>query len=248
MKCKVGCTLIAWCTMLVVPCHGQSDSTLTAHSEQEQFKIQQLIVPTGLVAVGTIGVYNGWFKDLKDDVRDGMTDLRTDYTHIDDYTQYLPMVSNVALDLIGVKGRHPLREKVATTATAFVIMSGLTYAMKHVIHEERPDASDRHSFPSGHAARAFMGAELVRQEYGWGYGIAAYTVAAGTAFLRLYNDRHWLNDVVAGAGIGILSAQAAYWLLPLERKLLKWDSTTAPLTIIPFTDGRSASLALTLQF
>jgi membrane-associated phospholipid phosphatase len=93
-----------------------------------------------------------------------------------------------------------------------------------------------------------MGAELARQEYGWGYGIAAYTVAAGTAFLRLYNDRHWLNDVVAGAGIGILSAQAAYWLLPLERKLLKWDSTTAPLTIIPFTDGRSASLALTLQF
>jgi membrane-associated phospholipid phosphatase len=36
----------------------------------------------------------------------------------------------------------------------------------------------------------------------------------------MYNERHWLNDVLAGAGIGILSAKAAYWLLPWERRHL----------------------------
>ena len=31
----------------------------------------------------------------------------------------------------------------------------------------------------------------------------------------MYNNRHWLTDVIAGAGVGILSAQAAYWLYPV---------------------------------
>ena len=52
-----------------------------------------------------------------------------------------------------------------------------------------------------------MGAELVRMEYGGWYGIGAYTIAVGVGFMRMYNGRHWLHDVVAGAGVGILSAR-----------------------------------------
>ena len=82
------------------------------------------------------------------------------------------------------------------------------------------------SFPSGHTATVFMGAELVRMEYKDSsplYGIGAYTIACGVAFLRLYNERHWCNDVLAGAGIGILSARIGYWLLPFEKKLFGLD-------------------------
>lgn len=71
-----------------------------------------------------------------------------------------------------------------------------------------------------------MGAELVRMEYKDSsplYGIGAYTIACGVAFLRLYNERHWCNDVLAGAGIGILSARIGYWLLPFEKKLFGLD-------------------------
>lgn len=243
----IECDTIAAQTTTAVPME-LSDSTSTPHCQQEQFKIQQLIVPTSLLAVGTFGVYNGWFHGLRDDVRTGMTDLRKDYIHIDDYIQYLPVASNIGLGLIGVKGKHPMREKIATTATAYAIMGILTYGMKHSLHETRPDTEERNSFPSGHAARAFMGAELVRMEYGWGYGLAAYSIAAGTAFLRLYNDRHWLNDVIGGAGIGILSAQAAYWLLPLERKLLGWKSPSSSFTLVPFTDGHSANVSLSWHF
>lgn len=77
------------------------------------------------------------------------------------------------------------------------------------------------SFPSGHTATAFMGAEFLRKEY-WDVspwiGVAGYAVAAGTGFFRMYNNRHWLTDVLTGAGIGILSTQAAYWLYPTITK------------------------------
>ena len=46
----------------------------------------------------------------------------------------------------------------------------------------------------------------------------------------------WFNDVVMGAGIGILSARIGYWLLPLERKLLKINgknNNTSTIAITP---------------
>ncbi|MDE6694481.1 MAG: phosphatase PAP2 family protein, partial [Bacteroidales bacterium] len=51
-----------------------------------------------------------------------------------------------------------------------------------------------------------------------------YTVATSVAFLRMYNNRHWLNDVIAGAGIGILSARIGYWMLPLYQRWFHWDA------------------------
>jgi membrane-associated phospholipid phosphatase len=37
-------------------------------------------------------------------------------------------------------------------------------------------------------------------------------MAATTGYLRMYNNKHWFGDVVAGAGVGILSAKFSYWL------------------------------------
>jgi membrane-associated phospholipid phosphatase len=52
--------------------------------------------------------------------------------------------------------------------------------------------------------------------------VAGYAVAAGTGFFRMYNNRHWFTDILAGAGIGILSAKASYWLFPyISKKLFK---------------------------
>lgn len=87
-------------------------------------------------------------------------------------------------------------------------------------------------FPSGHTATVFTGAELMRVEYGVGMGIGAYSVALGVAFLRLYNGRHWLNDVIAGAGIGILSARIGYWMFPLYQKWFKWDNQCSHIVVI----------------
>ena len=91
------------------------------------------------------------------------------------------------------------------------------------MRERRPDSPKHNSFFSGHTATAFTGAELVRIEYGWGYGAAAYAMATSVGFLRVYNKRHWVGDVLAGAGVGILCANAGYWMLPVWHKLFKID-------------------------
>lgn len=189
-----------------------------------QFCPRQLILPAALISVGAFGVENGWFCSLKQDVREGFQDLRGDSRfRADDKLQYLPVIANVGLGLASVKSRHPLRERIVATATAYAALGAMVRGTKHVVKEKRPDSGKCNSFPSGHTATAFMGAELVREEYGNGWGTGAYAFATGIAFLRLYNDRHWLNDVIAGAGIGMLSARIGYWLLPWERRVFGWE-------------------------
>ncbi|MBQ7664284.1 MAG: phosphatase PAP2 family protein, partial [Bacteroidaceae bacterium] len=76
-------------------------------------------------------------------------------------------------------------------------------------------------------------------------------IATGTALLRMANNKHWVNDVLAGAGIGILSAKVGMWLLPWERRLLGWDKNKkGNLAVVPFyeptTKGFGGALAITL--
>jgi len=186
-----------------------------------------------LVAVGSFGVCNGAFHNLDNTVRDGIANLRGDNCfRADDCLQYLPVVSYAGLGTVGVECRHSLRERLVAGATAYLSMGIMTNVIKYTVMEKRPDSNARNSFPSGHTATVFMGAELIRQEYGLGVSIGAYTVAIGVAFLRIYNDRHWLNDVIAGAGIGILSARIVYWMLPLYQKWLHWNKSAA-IAILP---------------
>lgn len=218
---------------LTVSAQSQEDSVQVVVDYQDTpFRAQQLILPSALVAVGAFGVENGWFCGLKNDVRDGFQDMRGDNRfRIDDKLQYLPVVANVGLGLAGVSSRHPLRERIAATATAYAALGAFVNITKYTVKEKRPDSGARNSFPSGHTATAFMGAELVREEYGNAYGAVAYAVATTIAFLRLYNDRHWLNDVIGGAGVGMLSARVGYWLLPWERHLFGWDKKKVGSTV-----------------
>ena len=52
------------------------------------------------------------------------------------------------------------------------------------------------------------------------YGIAGYLVASATGILRMYNNVHWFKDILAGAGIGMLSTRVAYWVYPAIQKKL----------------------------
>lgn len=189
-----------------------------------RFRPRLLAVPAALVAVGAWGVTNGGLQAVNRNVRRGMERLRHDCRfHADDYVQYLPVLAHVGLGFAGVEPRHPLRERLLATATSYAVMGLTVNGIKLAVNERRPDSGARNSFPSGHTATAFMGAELVRLEYGNLPGGCAYAVAGGVAFMRLYNDRHWLNDLLAGAGIGILCARVGYWMLPVWRRLFRWD-------------------------
>ena len=97
-------------------------------------------------------------------------------------------------------------------------MASVVNTIKYTAHVRRPDKSNYKSFPSGHTATAFMAAMMMHKEYGdrspW-YSISAFTVATATGISRILNNRHWLSDVLAGAGIGILSTELGYYLADL---------------------------------
>ena len=201
-----------------------------------RFKSQQLIVPGILMFSGLVCAID-YENSLNRSVNDAMTNLSKGKTcKIDDYLRFVPSATHLLLGSVGIKSKHNFKERFLISATSHAAMLIIGYGLKYAIHEKRPNMTDNHSFPSGHVAVAFTGAELLRQEYGTAYGIAGYALASGVAFLRLYNNRHWFNDILMGAGIGILSAKIGYWMLPLERKFFKINkksNNTSTIAIMP---------------
>jgi membrane-associated phospholipid phosphatase len=125
-----------------------------------------------------------------------------------------------ALNLAGVHGKNTFIDRTMLLVLSEAIFAGTTFGLKRITHRERPDGSDKFSFPSGHTGNAFVSAEFMAQEYGDRspiYGGVGYAFATTTAILRVYNNKHWFSDIIAGAGFGILSTKAAYYLYPLIR-------------------------------
>lgn len=94
-------------------------------------------------------------------------------------------------------------KQVGFTAAATV---GTLLILKFSVHEMRPDMSNDHSFPSGHAAIMFANAAFLQRRYGWKFGAPAYALATYTAVGRVLAKKHHWWDVVAGAAIGAGSA------------------------------------------
>ncbi|MBR6721282.1 MAG: phosphatase PAP2 family protein [Alistipes sp.] len=222
------------------------------HSDNTtRFRPRQLIAPVTLFTVGAVGVgVNSPMYDLNRSVRDAMNEWRGDcYMHFDDYLQYCPVALYLGLAATPARSKHTFAERVCVAAVTYISVTALTNALKYSICSLRPDGSARNSFPSGHTATAFAGAELVRSEYGWGYGLAAYLMASTVGFMRVYNNRHWVNDVLGGAAVGIISARIGYWLLPLSRKIFHLKSKTViAATPVYFSENGSVGLSCSMCF
>ena len=151
-------------------------------------------------------------KDAKEN-----TQLLTNFkTGIDDYTQYFGPAVTVGLKLAGVEGRSDWPRLLASAAMSYGIMAAFVNGIKYTAKEMRPDGSSANSWPSGHTATSFVGATLLHKEYGltrspW-YSVAGYGVATATGVMRILNNRHWISDVMSGAGIGIMSTELGYAL------------------------------------
>lgn len=228
--------------------HVVSDSD-TVRAELYGFKPLQLIVPCTLIGVGLVGLESDWLKYQNREIREELQENIDRKFTIDDFSQYAPIAAVYGLKLCGIKGKHGYGDMTVILGTACTLMGAAVYTMKNVTKVERPDGSARNSFPSGHTATAFMGAELLRREYRdvspW-IGVAGYAVAAGTGFFRMYNNRHWLTDVIAGAGIGILSVQAAYWLYPVISKTFFHKRYIKNMYISPYVSENSKGLNCTI--
>jgi membrane-associated phospholipid phosphatase len=131
----------------------------------------------------------------------------------DDYLQHAPIVVVYGLNWLGVEGKNDFANRTAILIKSEMMVTILTFSLKRITAVPRPDTKQLTSFPSGHTAQAFAAATFMHKEYGhksiW-YSVGAYTVATGVGAMRVMNNRHWVSDVLVGAGIGILSTNLAY--------------------------------------
>ena len=213
------------------------------------FRATQLIAPGVLLATG-LGIHLMGHEAIDVPVYQEFAHLREEKGVLKNadvilkYVPALPMVVDLGLGLTGVPSKYDLQDRFIEAGLASVVAGGTCLLLKNVITAARPDHSNNNTFPSGHTVLGFVGAELIRMNYGWAWGLGAYTVASAVAFMRVYQGRHWVSDVLFGAGLGILGAHAGEWLMEPFKKLFN----IAPLTFAPTLDPMSGTVCASLAF
>lgn len=211
----------------------------------------KFIVPTVLISYGLIAQGSDKLKELDYSTLHEITEHYTGRIHLDDYTQFAPAVAVYALDFARIKAKHNFRDRTIIMATSHIIMCATVQTMKSFINIERPDGSNNNSFPSGHTATSFVGAHILFKEYKdtspW-IGVAGYAVAITTGTLRVVNKKHWISDVVTGAGIGILSAELGYLLLPVFHNMFDIKNSKNSLVVAPTIGVDNYGIGLAYRF
>ncbi|MCL2888777.1 MAG: phosphatase PAP2 family protein [Elusimicrobia bacterium] len=171
-------------------------------------------VPAGLIAAGVV------LRDVGKDSFFGKNTLQRRFSNgerhnnLDDYLQFAPLAGVVGLPLLtNIPHRSSYPRLLMLTAVSQVLSFGVVHGAKKLFDDTRPNASPD-SFPSGHTAQAFMGAQILYLEYRdtnkW-IAYAGYPVAAFVGADRVINNDHWVCDVLAGAGIGMAVPTLVYW-------------------------------------
>ncbi|TSD63314.1 phosphatase PAP2 family protein [Inquilinus sp. KBS0705] len=184
-------------------------------------KAWAMVPPAVLVAYGASNFFIPAVRRLDVSIYNDVNEDHPNFKHHpENYFQYTPAALVYGLNLVGVHGKNTFVDRTFIYLMAEGMMGATTFILKKATHRLRPDGSNYYSFPSGHTANAFAGAEFMAQELGGksiGYSAVGYGFATATGVLRIYNRDHWFSDVIAGAGFGILATKGAYLLYPYIR-------------------------------
>ena len=182
--------------------------------EKPKFQSVQLLPPVALMMAGLLS--NGSGKEsLKIEIAEERNEHLSHFrTHLDDYLQFSPILLTYGLDAAGIKSRTDIGNRTVILLKSEILMMGSVSVLKNITHKIRPDGSGYNSFPSGHTAQAFAAVTFLTEEYGHRYKwlpFMAFSIASSVGTLRMANNRHYISDVLMGAGMGILSVKISYW-------------------------------------
>ncbi|QIY90047.1 phosphatase PAP2 family protein [Chryseobacterium gallinarum] len=231
----------------------KQDSIMATTIQKSTLNYKSLIIPAAFIGYGVAGLSVRGLRELNRDTKIEIDEHQPTRVKFDDYTQYAPGLIVYGLNLAGVKGKHNLRDRTIIYASSQLIAAAFTLPLKYMVKEERPDRSNTMSFPSGHAATAFSNAQFMFREYKdtniW-LSLSGYPFAIFTGVYRMLNDKHWLGDVVAGTGFGILSTELAYWLFPRISNLLagKKNKNQSSAMIMPFYQYKAVGIGVIKNF
>lgn len=212
---------------------------------------KKLIIPTVFIGFGVVSLSSDALKNLNSSTKYEIGEHQPKHITLDNYTQYLPAAMVYGYNLAGIKGKHNFKERTIIYGTSQLISAAFVLPLKHLVKEERPDGTNNLSFPSGHTTTAFSSAHFLFREYEdeniW-LAISGYPIAIFTGVYRTLNDKHWVGDVVAGAGFGILSTELAYWLFPMVNKLFNKKESKNITLIYPVLQPKNLGAGFVLNF
>lgn len=229
----------------------KQDSIVELNTETDYLNYKRLIVPAALIGYGVASLSVKGIKQLNFSTRDEINEHKPDHIRLDNYTQFAPAALVYGLNAFGVEGKHNFRDRSIIYGTSMLITSAFVVPLKHMVKEERPDQSNNLSFPSGHTAIAFASAQFMFREYkdtNFWLGISGYSLAVFTGVYRMLNDKHWVGDVVGGAGFGILSTELAYWLYPKINHLIGGKNQNSATMVMPFYQNKSVGIGFVKTF
>jgi membrane-associated phospholipid phosphatase len=191
-------------------CYAETDSTRLVSKREVSFKRE--ILPVTLIAIGSALNYSNFRYYVKSEI------ANTTNTRLDNYIQYEPIAELYIADLAGIKHKNTIWNQTKYLAIAEIITSALVQSLKLITRVERPNGGTL-SFPSGHTSNAFTSATVLYEEFreeNLAVALSGYGFSTATGILRMTNNKHWISDVLAGAGIGILVTHLVYSLEPLK--------------------------------
>lgn len=189
---------------------------------------------------------------LKDDfVQDVQDDFQKNH-HLGDTTKFGDAMGQLIPNALYVGGQWAAekwwtvpegyqRSLLMIKATAYSVT--LTTLLKYTVREKRPNGDNRLSFPSGHTTTAFAFASVVGAEHSIGWGVGAYSLATLVGLSRIDDNKHYLNDVIAGAVIGTSYGLGLHSLLRKQQSSTSESSSSQyrwspkAITYLPTSEG-----------
>lgn len=175
---------------------------------------KQIFIPAALMLTAISINGNGHESFKKEIAEERNEHFKSFKTKIDNYLQFSPVAIVYGLDAFGIRSKTGILDRSVILLKGEVMMIGAVTLLKNTTKQLRPDGSSYSSFPSGHTAQAFAAATFLSMEYQnkikW-MPYAAYSIAGTVGVLRMANNKHYVSDVLFGAGLGIISMKIAYW-------------------------------------
>jgi membrane-associated phospholipid phosphatase len=177
------------------------------------------VVGAGLL---TMAVVDGPVQEWSSDPTHGSQtadDFSTAFRYFGQWQVIAPVTGG--LIIAGLAAKKPGLLHSGLRVGASVLLAGaVTGVFKYSLGRVRPydtnevwdyqPFSGNTSMWSGHTVLAFAFATSLAQEIHRTWAtVGLYTLATGTAWSRVYDNQHWVSDVVIGAAVGIASAKLA---------------------------------------
>lgn len=191
-------------SVILCSCIAQDTIPSNQLSQKAGFITSGILLTTGVITNG---------DNIKNDVRDWVRGrYEIPNTKLDDVLQHVPIGMMYLYDIalgsdkktIGRHTRHMVVTQGLTLGTMLIT--------KEIFNARRPNGGS-HSFPSGHTAYAFASANVIYHSFKDEHPLIAYSgyiPAIIVGSFRMIKDKHWVSDVLFGAGMGILFSHLSY--------------------------------------